>query len=126
MSEFDERVDACGVLQNGAVAERPMVATAGSGAGGAHQGSPKDDGDEISKNSPCKATQGGRRKQSCIHGKGGCRHEESLRMELTSVEQGAGCCPGRFEAGTESGIYYVLPGGKTLWRRQERSARKAN
>src|ERR1017187_510905 len=87
VGEFDEGVEAGGVLQHSAVTERPVVAASGPGAGGADKGSPENDGDEISKNSPGKATQGGRGKQSCIHGKGGCGHEGSLRMEQTSVEQ---------------------------------------
>ncbi len=59
--ELDEGGDPGMVLHEGAVAERPVVAAAGAGAGGADRGTPDDDGDVVSEHAPGEASQGCRR-----------------------------------------------------------------
>ena len=45
MGELDDGIQAGRTRQHLAVAERPVLAAAGAGAGGAHEGAPQDDGD---------------------------------------------------------------------------------
>src|SRR5580658_3179437 len=78
------------MLQDGAVAQRPVLATARAGAGGAHQRSPQNDGDEIDQHGPGKPPQGTRGKPFGIDGDGGSGHEGKLRMQHPSVEQARG------------------------------------
>ena len=58
--ELDDGVCGGGVLKDGSVAERPVIAAACAGAGGADHGSPENDGDEIGEHGPGEAAKSGR------------------------------------------------------------------
>ena len=57
MGELDECVRGGGVLEDGSVAEGPVVSAAGSGTGGADDCSPEDDGDEVGEDGPGKVAE---------------------------------------------------------------------
>lgn len=69
--ELDEGSDPRMVLHEGAIAEGPVVAAAGAGAGGADRRTPDDDGNVVRKDSPGEAAQrcgwacGGNDARSC-------------------------------------------------------------
>ena len=57
VGELDDGGDGRVMLDDGAVAERPVVAAAGAGACGADGGAPDDDGDVIGEDTPGEAAQ---------------------------------------------------------------------
>lgn len=58
MSELDEGRSSGVALDDGAVAERPVISTTRAGAGGAYGCSPENDGDVVDQDSPGIAIQG--------------------------------------------------------------------
>jgi hypothetical protein len=74
VGELDEGGKGGVMLDDGSVAERPMVAASRAGAGGADSGSPDDDSDVVGEDSPGKAAERGGRTYGCGSGIGGSDH----------------------------------------------------
>jgi hypothetical protein len=83
VGEFDEGGDPGMVLHEGAVAERPMIAAASAGAGGADCGTPDDDGNIVSEHAPGEASQGCRRAGGGSGSGGGCDHTRGPKLNFS-------------------------------------------
>lgn len=88
VGKLDEGCDRRVMLNDGAVAERPVVAAAGAGASGANRGSPDNDSDVVSEHAP------GESPESC--GGAGCRgdgscgdHAEGPKFHFSPARMGS-------------------------------------
>jgi hypothetical protein len=64
------------MLDDGAIAEWPVIAATRASAGGAHQRSTQEHDDEVHQYAPGKSAQGGRWKALGFDGTGGSGHEK--------------------------------------------------
>ena len=89
MRELDHGVDAGRVLDDYAVAERPVFAAAVARAGCPDQSAPDDDGYEVGQHAPGKAAEGRRWEAIYMGGSGSGRHDHVLRNGPFSLDQTA-------------------------------------
>ena len=94
MRELDHGVHGGRALEDGSIAEGPVVSAACACTGGADNGSPEDHGDEVGKDSPCKIAQSGGRERlegrwryGPMRGERGRVHTPSLEHEAERIEQ---------------------------------------
>ena len=83
VGELDEGGDPGMVLHEGAIAERPVVAAAGAGAGGADRGTPDDDGNVVSEDAPGEAAQGCRWARGGSGSGGGGDHTRGPKLNFS-------------------------------------------
>jgi hypothetical protein len=85
VGKLDEGCDGGVVLDQGSVAEGPVVATASAGAGGADGRSPNDDGDVVGEDGPGEAAEraGRLRGGACGRNGGGGGHAGSSKFDFS-------------------------------------------